>query len=82
MSAIRQLGIGGPVLRVFGLPTTLIGGFPLPRPVPSCAFAWGIGATIVVVASNVITTNDTTAKPTTVEFLFENFITKDRYGLL
>ena len=68
-----QLGIGGPVERSFGLPRCRNG------PLPCDAFAWGIGATIVVVASIVITTKDTAAKPTTVEFLFENFIAKGHY---
>ena len=34
----------------------------------------------MVVAGSVITTKDTAAKATTVEFLFENFITTDHYN--
>jgi len=79
-SGLAQEGTGGPPciwlgfwqLRPCGL--TIVG-----QPPCVCAFARGIEATIVVVASSVITTKDTAAKPATVEF-FENFITTDRYG--
>jgi hypothetical protein len=67
LKSALQLGIGGPVLKPCGLPTTLIGGLLL------CAVAGGIETTMVVVTS-VTNTKNIAAKDIAAEFPLMNFI--------